>query len=568
MKKKYLATLTIASVLLPAFIATQTGVASETDVATQETTAAEEEPTVPTDPVVEVPIPVTPIPEPVAPTPETVPAPETPSVNETTQPAPEATPTTPAPTPSAEESVAATPEAEVKPLDVEPFPPNVPTDTAPAINLIPVQSIRKGTAFDPMAGVTATDTVDGDITSQVTYTGDVDVNTAGEYSIIYSVTNSRGQNTRQLAIIHVIEDIIGMYSIELADFSLPIGSDYIQAIRERIVIKDEDGSIVPTADVNILVSSHHSTDQAGKISVEVAVLSHYNTVTKKIVTITITDDSAIGENLRIDANDVTLNVGDNFDPYAYAKGYSTGASGAETSLGQAADASSTGLFVLSNDVDTSKAGTYNVTYQARNDSGTVVTKSITVTVTDEKSDRVPTIIVEDKVMYVGDKLTADMIMKWATTENPNDFITGFKVMNGKIKVKLLGDTLVEPGVHEIKFSAMTKEGKTAEKTMTLTVKDKEASVDGNEKETPKDEPTKGIEEEQTNTEEAKGTTIKKLTTVRSEQKGAVKTISKGNDTLPETGESTSNVFLTLMGLIMTTGIGVFLFKKKDTEKNV
>lgn len=567
MKKKYLASLTIASVLLPAFMATQTGVASETDMAPQEASApATEEPAAPTAPAAEVPMPVTPIPEPVAPAPETPPAPEVPSVETAPQQKTEAaaTPAAPAEQPVAEAQEQAT---DVNPLDVEPFPPNVPTDTAPAINLIPVQSIRKGTAYDPMAGVTATDTVDGDITSQITYTGSVDVNTVGEYPIIYSVTNSRGKNTRQLAIIHVIEDNVGMYSIELADFSLPIGSDYIQAIRERIVIKDEDGSIVPTASANILVSSHHSTDKAGQITVEVVVLSHYNTVTKKMVNITITDDSAVEESVRIEANDVTLAVGDTFDPYAYAKGFSTDASGVESPLSQASDASSTGLFVLSNDVDTSKAGAYNVTYQARNDSGTVVTKTIAVTVTEDKSDRLPVILVEDKVMYVGDKLTTDMIMGWATTEDPNDFITGFKVMNGKIKVKLLGNTLVEPGVHEIKFSAMTKEGKTAEKTMTLTVKDKEVPSNGNENETPKDEPTKGIEAEETNVAGAKPTGVKKISTVKTEQKGSVKVAANENESLPETGESTSNVLITLIGLIMSTGIGVFLFKKKDTEKN-
>lgn len=559
MKKKYLASLTIASVLLPAFLATQGVVAAEAEIPSQEMTQATEVPA-PTIPAVEVP--VTP------PVVEATPAPEVatpvPEVALTVQETPQvATPAPvqeqPASTEAHQETAVQEKQAEVKPLDVNPFPPNVPTDSKPAINIIPVQSITKGTAFDPMAGVSATDQTDGDITSKVTYTGSVDPNVVGEYLLTYSVTNSKGQSTTQSAIIHVVESNIGMYSIELADFSLPKGADYVQAIRDRIVVKDADGTILPIGPLNILVSGHHSTDKVGTIAVEVAVLSSYNTVTKKIVNIKIVDNSAV----RIDATDVTINVGDAFDPYSYAKGYETDINGQETALGQASDASSTGLFVVSNNVDTTKGGTYQVTYQVRSSAGTVETKTINVTVSDNASDRLPVILVEDKVMYVGDKLTTEMILAWASTENPNDFITGFEVLNGKIKVKFIDDTLVEPGVHEIKFSATTADGKTAEKTMTLTVKEKEVPVDGNTSdtpsETPKDEPTKDIASDQVKVEGKD--TVKKLATTKAEQKGSVK-VASDKETLPKTGESSSNVLLTMIGLIMSTGIGVFLFNKK------
>ncbi|MGM0113378.1 immunoglobulin-like domain-containing protein [Enterococcus sp. DIV0187] len=561
MKKKYLASLTIASVLLPAFLATQGVVAAETEVHSQEMTQATEVPA-PTIPAVEVPVtpPVaeaTPAPEVATPAPEVAPP-----VQESPQ---AATPVQekPAVIETPQEKMVPEKPDEVKPLDVNPFPPNVPTDSAPAINIIPVQSITKGTAFDPMAGVSATDQTDGDITSKVTYTGTIDVNTVGSYLLTYSVTNSKGQTATQSAIINVVESNVGMYSIELADFSLPKGADYVQAIRDRIVVKDVDGTVLPIDPLNIVVSGHHSTDEVGTIAVEVAVLSSYNTVTKTIVNITIVDNSAV----RIDATDVTINVGDAFDPYSYAKGYETDVNGQETALGQAADASSTGLFVVSNTVDTTKAGTYQVTYQVRSSAGTVETKTITVTVSDNVSDRLPVILVEDKVMYVGDKLTAEMILAWASTENPNDFITGFEVLNGKIKVKFIDDTLVEPGVHEIKFSAETVEGKTAEKTMTLTVKAKEVPVDGNTSdtpsETPTDEPTKDIASDQAKAEGKD--TVKKLATTKAEQKGSVK-VASAKETLPKTGESSSNVFLTLLGLVMSTGVAAFLFNRKRLNK--
>ena len=554
MKKKYLASLTIASILLPAFLATQGGVAAENEVTPQAT-----EVPAPTTPAVEPSAP-TPAPEvqtPETPTPETTPAQELPKQEIAPAPVKEQ----PAPEVNQQESVSQEKQTEVNPLDVEPFPPNVPTDSKPAINIIPVQTITKGTAFDPMAGVSATDQTDGDITSKVTVTGSVDVNVAGSYLLTYSVTNSKGQTATQSANIRVVEANIGMYTIELADFSLPKGSDYVQAIRDRIVVKDADGTVLPNGPLNILVSGHHSTDKVGTIAVEVAVLSSYNTVTKKIVNITIVDNSAV----RIDASDVTINVGDAFDPYNHAKGYETDVNGTETELGQATDASGTGLFVLENTVDVTKAGTYKVTYQVRSSAGIVETKTINVNVLDKASDRLPSIIVEDKVMYVGDKLTKEMILAWASTENPDDVITGFKVQNGEIKVKFLGSTLVEPGVHEIMFYAKTSEGKTPEKSMTLTVKEKEVPTDGKDSETPTEDPkddlTKDIKESVQNKAE-ESNNVKKLSTVKTKQNGSVKSAS-AEDTLPKTGESSSNVILTLIGLIMSMGIGTILFKKKE-----
>jgi ABC-type oligopeptide transport system substrate-binding subunit len=49
-----------------------------------------------------------------------------------------------------------------------------------------------GNAFDPTGGVTATDTEDGDLTADVAVTSDVDLTTAGTYTVTYTVTDSDG----------------------------------------------------------------------------------------------------------------------------------------------------------------------------------------------------------------------------------------------------------------------------------------------------------------------------------------------------------------------------------------
>lgn len=56
-------------------------------------------------------------------------------------------------------------------------------------------TIQLGDAFDPMAGVKATDAEDGDLTSQVRVEGSVDVNMLGVYDLVYRVTDSANQTT-------------------------------------------------------------------------------------------------------------------------------------------------------------------------------------------------------------------------------------------------------------------------------------------------------------------------------------------------------------------------------------
>ena len=71
---------------------------------------------------------------------------------------------------------------------------------ASADDVVPVISgvnesttITVGSKFDPMAGVSATDDIDGDLTDKIKVEGTVDANKVGDYKLVYSVTNSRGK---------------------------------------------------------------------------------------------------------------------------------------------------------------------------------------------------------------------------------------------------------------------------------------------------------------------------------------------------------------------------------------
>ncbi|SME19527.1 S-layer protein sap precursor [Bacillus mobilis] len=65
-------------------------------------------------------------------------------------------------------------------------------DQAPVLNIPGETTIIAGTEFKAMNGVSANDKEDGDITSKVTYSGNVDVNTPGVYEVTYKVLDSKG----------------------------------------------------------------------------------------------------------------------------------------------------------------------------------------------------------------------------------------------------------------------------------------------------------------------------------------------------------------------------------------
>ncbi len=68
-----------------------------------------------------------------------------------------------------------------------------PVDTtAPLIFGVADQVIDVGSTFDPLAGVSAIDDIDGTITSSIVVTGTYDVNTAGIYTINFAVSDAAG----------------------------------------------------------------------------------------------------------------------------------------------------------------------------------------------------------------------------------------------------------------------------------------------------------------------------------------------------------------------------------------
>jgi len=171
----------------------------------------------------------------------------------------------------------------------------------------------------------------------------------------------------------------------------------------------------------------------------------------------------------------------------------------------------------------------------------------------------PTINVSDKTMYVGDKLTKEDILNFATFKNTDGLKVGFHVLGNPIQVLKADLTLIEPGIHKIQYYV---EGKTnspkdyvAKKLITLTVKAK-VTTDTTTSTTLSSSSDTGI----TNTSNSSGTYTKPT--------GITTPISSASTTakLPQTGE-TNSPLLTVIGSMTLLVGGTYLLTLKRKKSN-
>lgn len=99
-------------------------------------------------------------------------------------------------------------------------------------NFVPIltsydQTILQNSTFDPMDKVSGTDIEDGDLTSLITYTSNVDTGIIGNYDVCYAVVDTQGAKTSQCNVINVIslETWLGRY--RFVSYNLPFFNESI-----------------------------------------------------------------------------------------------------------------------------------------------------------------------------------------------------------------------------------------------------------------------------------------------------------------------------------------------------
>ena len=104
--------------------------------------------------------------------------------------------------------------------------PEEKDEVAPMLIGITNQTIQQGDTFDPRAGVTAQDDVDGVLTSSIVITGTVNVDVPGTYTLTYSVTDKAGNKTERERIITVLEVSLSDLRILNGNFSSPLSGTW------------------------------------------------------------------------------------------------------------------------------------------------------------------------------------------------------------------------------------------------------------------------------------------------------------------------------------------------------
>lgn len=318
------------------------------------------------------------------------------------------------------------------------------------------KTLTVGDEFDPLADVTAKDEEDGDITDKIKILeNEVDTTKPGKYEVTYKVTDSGGAShvkTIKVTVNPKMEPLNAAPIIEAEDKTLTVG-DAFDPMADVTATDAEDGNLTDKIEI---LNNEVDTTKPGKYEVTYKVTDNKGASYTKTITVTVNPKMEVLNAIpTIKAKDKTLTVGDTFDPKADV-------TAEDVEDGNLTDK----IEVLKNEVDTTKAGKYEVTYKVTDSKGASRTKTITVTVNPkmEPLNEAPTIDVTDKEITVGDKF------------DPKDGVTAKDKEDGNLtdKIEILKNTVdpSKPGVYEVTYKVTDSKGASCTKTIKVTVKEK------------------------------------------------------------------------------------------------
>lgn len=158
--------------------------------------------------------------------------------------------------------------------------------------------------------------------------------------------------------------------IEVSDKTLTVGDAFDPM--ENVVVKDKEDK---AEDLVVDVTHNVDTGKAVVYEVTYTVTDTKGAVTVKKIYVTVNPKmEVLNEVPTIHAENVTIKVGDQFDPLKDV-------TAADKEDGTLTDK----IEVLNNSVDVNKAGVYEVTYKVTDSNGATVTKTITVTVKEKEA---------------------------------------------------------------------------------------------------------------------------------------------------------------------------------------
>ncbi len=217
-------------------------------------------------------------------------------------------------------------------------------------------SIYRGENVDLLKNVTAIDPENGDLTNNITVTGTVDSNTIGEYKITYKVTDNSNFTVSKEIIVTVLPSeapIIEATDIEIKQFKAFDPKNYAK-------VYDTYGNQINNFEV---VENTVNINQIGTYSVTYKATYQNFSITKKINVKVIKNEFPV-----LNASNRTIKLNDKFN-------YLSGVSASDIE-----DGDLTNKVTYSGVVDTTKVGSYEITYTVKDNDNQTTTKKITIKV--------------------------------------------------------------------------------------------------------------------------------------------------------------------------------------------
>ena len=176
------------------------------------------------------------------------------------------------------------------------------------LNKIPVinaqdRIVQLGEKFDPLEGVTATDEEDGDLTKSIkVIRNDVNTDVAGDYTVVFSVTDKQGATA-----IHEMLVVVNQPPVIHAEDKVITVGDEFKELEGVTATDDEQGDITEIE----VVENNVKTDTPGEYTVTYKVVDKLGGVATKTIKVTVKEKVTLVENVVINNRVNNLYIGSN-----------------------------------------------------------------------------------------------------------------------------------------------------------------------------------------------------------------------------------------------------------------
>ncbi|MFT8728321.1 MAG: bacterial Ig-like domain-containing protein [Liquorilactobacillus ghanensis] len=373
--------------------------------------------------------------------------------------------------------------------------------------------------------------------SDLTVTGSVDPTKPGKYEITYSYTDGAGNQISKTITVTVVAS---KAAIDVKDSTIIVGpTTKWNAGNNFTLATDENGNPLQISDLT--VSGTVDPTKPGKYEITYSYTDGAGNQISKTITVTVVASKAA-----IDAKDSTIIAGpntkwdeeDNF----------TSATDENGNPLQISDLTVTGS------VDTTKMGSYEITYSYTDGAGNQISKTITVTVVASKA----AIEAKDSTITAGSTWNASNNFIGAKDENGRELRLSDLTISGKVDTQT-------PGRYTIVYSYTDSAGNTISKTITVTViasqsPDNKNNDDSNVAPFNNDGSNENPKTNDGDNSNISGSSVK--------AKSLKSNKDQSSQTLPQTGEK-QNTLMSVIGMLILAlaGVGTLWGFKRHTKKD-